>query len=224
MSGLVRGEVDPVGLTGRERLLLAAERLIAEQGVGVSLREIALAAGQRNNSAVNYHFGDRDGLIAAIVVARLEALEPPRRALLAQADAEGRGDDLHALVAVLAWPMFDAPYQLGATHYARFLEAVRDHPSVRRLGVQRAPHNASVREAVARLSRALAHLPDSVHAWRFQALTTTLFALLADHEEVQAAMPLEAEVVRQVRDDVVHALVAILTAPLAPSVGGPSRG
>ena len=51
----------------RTQLLLAGERLIAEFGPEVSLRDVAVAAGQRNNSAVHYHFGSRDGLIKAII-------------------------------------------------------------------------------------------------------------------------------------------------------------
>ena len=49
--------------SARELIIVAAERLIAERGVDVPLRDIAAAAGQRNNSAVQYHFGSRDGLI-----------------------------------------------------------------------------------------------------------------------------------------------------------------
>lgn len=40
----------------RTALLDAGERLIAERGVDVPLRDIAAAAGQRNNSAVHYYF------------------------------------------------------------------------------------------------------------------------------------------------------------------------
>lgn len=60
---------------------------MAERGVdGVSLNEINKAAGQKNTSALHYHFGDRAGLINAIIdqhtdelrqelVVRLDALE-----------------------------------------------------------------------------------------------------------------------------------------------------
>lgn len=42
----------------REALLTAAERLFAERGVqAVAHRQISVAAGQRNQAAVNYHFG-----------------------------------------------------------------------------------------------------------------------------------------------------------------------
>lgn len=71
----------------RLALIRAAEKLFAERGFdAVSLREVSVAAGQANNSAVSYHFGNREGLIDAILerhstpiqdryVAQLDALE-----------------------------------------------------------------------------------------------------------------------------------------------------
>ena len=44
----------------------AGERLAAERGIAaMSLREVQAAAGQRNKSAAQYHFGSRTGLIEA---------------------------------------------------------------------------------------------------------------------------------------------------------------
>ena len=52
----------------RAALIDAAERLFAERGSdGVSLREITSAAGATNASAVQYHFGDRRGLVRAVL-------------------------------------------------------------------------------------------------------------------------------------------------------------
>jgi AcrR family transcriptional regulator len=51
----------------RTRILDAAELLYAERGVdGVSLREIRIASGQRNSSAMQYHFGDAHGVLRAL--------------------------------------------------------------------------------------------------------------------------------------------------------------
>lgn len=73
-------------LQTRRQLLDAAERLFAAHGLeGVSLRSIVREAGQRNQSALQYHFGDRDGLLAAIQERRVAQLEKKRRALLEQA-------------------------------------------------------------------------------------------------------------------------------------------
>ncbi len=67
----------------REQLLDAAEALFLERGLGdVSLREIVREAGQKNQSALQYHFGSRDGLINAILSRRVGQLELRRRALV----------------------------------------------------------------------------------------------------------------------------------------------
>lgn len=48
----------------RDVLIDAAMPLFAEEGIdGPSLRAITRAAGQRNTNALQYHFGDRDGLL-----------------------------------------------------------------------------------------------------------------------------------------------------------------
>ncbi|GGV45652.1 hypothetical protein GCM10010261_20120 [Streptomyces pilosus] len=50
----------------RDRLLNAAEKLFLEHGVNqVSVRAINSEAGL-NPGAVHYHFGSRDGLVAAL--------------------------------------------------------------------------------------------------------------------------------------------------------------
>ena len=52
----------------KEQLLRAGERLFAREGIHrVKLREINAMAGQRNPSALHYHFGTREGLVMAIL-------------------------------------------------------------------------------------------------------------------------------------------------------------
>ena len=65
------------------RLVLAAERLFALHGIdGVSLRQVAAEAGSANNSAVHYHFGSKDALVAAIFEHRLPQIIRERRLLV----------------------------------------------------------------------------------------------------------------------------------------------
>lgn len=71
------------GADAPSELISAAERLFAERGVdGVSLREITREANQRNTTALQYHFGDRDGLVRAIVAKHMETVAVRRAALL----------------------------------------------------------------------------------------------------------------------------------------------
>ncbi|MEC9407553.1 MAG: helix-turn-helix domain-containing protein [Pseudomonadota bacterium] len=63
--------------TTRQRLMLEAMRLFADEGLNaVALRRVVQAAGAQNSSALHYHFGGRSGLVAGIVDLLREWLEP----------------------------------------------------------------------------------------------------------------------------------------------------
>ena len=96
------------GARTRQRILDTAERLWGERGVdAVSLREIRIAAGQRNSSALQFHFGGRDGLLRAVAERHLPRMAALQERLYADILAEGRRDDLAALVEVLVRPQAD---------------------------------------------------------------------------------------------------------------------
>ncbi|HEY3686166.1 MAG TPA: helix-turn-helix domain-containing protein [Streptosporangiaceae bacterium] len=89
----------------RTALVKAAERLFAERGVnGVSLREITRAADQRNTTALQYHFSDRDGLLRALLVKHGRDVAARRNTLLDQYEMTGT-DDLRALASALVLPL-----------------------------------------------------------------------------------------------------------------------
>ena len=67
----------------RLAIVRAAEELFALHGVeGPSLREIARSAGQGNTNAAQYHFGDRDGLLLAVLERHRSRVEGRRSELL----------------------------------------------------------------------------------------------------------------------------------------------
>jgi AcrR family transcriptional regulator len=167
----------------RELLVLAAEECVATQGAGVSLREVAVAAGQRNNSAVNYHFGSRDGLIEATIERRTTAMEQVRVRMLA--DAAGAELRLEDLVRILAEPLLTTPYDEGSTHYARFIEQVRTHPAVAE-ALRDGERWPAVRKVTTMIAAHLEHLPRATRRHRIAAMSTALFALAADRERARA--------------------------------------
>lgn len=74
----------------REALIGAAERLFGTKGIDrVATREILELAGQKNQSALQYHFKDRAGLIWAVLDARLVKIEARREALMAKLPPPG---------------------------------------------------------------------------------------------------------------------------------------
>jgi AcrR family transcriptional regulator len=93
----------------RERILDAAELLYAERGIdGVSLREIRLAAGQRNSSALQFHFGDADGVLRALAtrhMPRIAELADQVRDRVAPAGSRP-GPDAMLEVLVRPWAVY----------------------------------------------------------------------------------------------------------------------
>ena len=94
---------------------------------GVSLREINREAGQSNTGAVQYHFGDREGLVTAIIMKHRRDTEPRRHALLDMYEDAGVRD-LRALASALVSPaaakLADADggrayLQVSAEYYTR---------------------------------------------------------------------------------------------------------
>lgn len=114
----------------RDRLLAAAETLFAGAGVdAVSLREINAAAGAGNASAIQYHFGDRAGLLRAVLAKHHPAVESRRHALLDQIEADGRSADLRALAAALVRPLaaeLEEPH--GGAGYIQILADLANRP------------------------------------------------------------------------------------------------
>lgn len=66
--------------TTREKLITAGRRRFAEEGwTTTRVRDIIADAEQSNDSAINYHFGSRAGLLQAILRIGVESMEQQRR-------------------------------------------------------------------------------------------------------------------------------------------------
>jgi len=89
----------------RDRLITAAEELFAANGIqAVSLREIVRASGARNTTALQYHFGDRAGLMRAVLEKHHLDVDTRRHAMLDAYEADGE-PDLWALAGALVQPL-----------------------------------------------------------------------------------------------------------------------
>jgi AcrR family transcriptional regulator len=113
----------------RAQLIRAGERLFAERGIGaVSLREITREAGQRNATALQYHFGDRRGLVRAILAKHAPSEEAQRHRLLDELEARS-GVSAREWVQVLVVP---AAAKLsdrdGGRDYLRLMAELMNRP------------------------------------------------------------------------------------------------
>lgn len=90
---------NPVEHETARRMLEIAERLFAEQGVElVPLRQIVVEAGQRNRSALHYHFGSREALVGHLLNYRLGCVNRLREQYLDELEASGDTTDVRAVV------------------------------------------------------------------------------------------------------------------------------
>jgi AcrR family transcriptional regulator len=127
----------------REQLVRAAEHLFARRGIdGVSLREVNRTAGARNASALQYHFGDRSGLLRAVVDKHRADTEPRRHALLDRYEAEA-SEDVHALAAALVLPVAAKLADPdGGRDYLRINAELCTHPAFADLVTAPYPRNS----------------------------------------------------------------------------------
>lgn len=111
-------------------MISTAEALYAARGLdAVSLNEITKAAGQRNASALNYHFGGKDGLLEAILDKHQPDLDAERQRMLEKLDSAGV-PSLRSLVEVLVLPLvakLDDPD--GGPEYIRVMAQLIGSPA-----------------------------------------------------------------------------------------------
>jgi AcrR family transcriptional regulator len=157
----------------REALIDAAERLFGLHGLdGVSFRQIALEAGALNNFAVQYHFGDKAGLVRAIFERRLAGMELRRAGMLSEAKRAGKLGDIKSLIEIIFRPIAEQRDEDGRRTYAAFLLALEhagDDSRSRTQMVGAAPITEHVTDL---LIAAASHIPPALFAHRIKGVMT----------------------------------------------------
>jgi AcrR family transcriptional regulator len=148
------------------RILDAAERLFAQQGLEVSIRQITDDAGV-NLAAVNYHFQSKEALIDAVIARRFEPVTRRRFEMLDQLEAvAGNGPlPLEGVLEAFLAPVL-APNRPGLGHLKPLMGRMYSMPPefIKRLfNVHLAPVAARFTAA---LARAVPGLPESECMWR----------------------------------------------------------
>lgn len=96
------------GEATRLALMRAAERLIAKHGIeNVSVKDILREAKQNNASALQYHFGDLQGLIGAIRAARGQEIKAKRAVLTQALLARNPKPSLRDICKLMVMPVFE---------------------------------------------------------------------------------------------------------------------
>ena len=130
-----RQRPDTSAQAGRDALIDAARTLFAERGIdGVSIRELGRAAQQRNNNAVQYHFGDREGLLLAVLSPWNEQVGARRAALLDELEGIA-APSVRGLAGALVLPCAAMLESSDGREYLQIVgELITDPANVRRRG------------------------------------------------------------------------------------------
>jgi AcrR family transcriptional regulator len=195
-------------LETRERILLAAEKLFAELGIAnVSLRDVSIAAGQKNNGAVQYHFGDRDNLVREIAAYRAQATERVRAELLAKLASSKKTAQVRDYVSAFVLSLASALDE--ENYFLRFLSRL----VIERGGIftQSVPESTIIFMRTV-MRKLLPNHSDGVIEERWHILMTSTVHVLASYQVSRKLGTLRAPL-DQLLDDLVNVLSAGLAAP-----------
>ncbi len=120
-----------------EHLKAVALRLFAERGIdGVTVRQIAEAAGQKNHAVVGYYFGSKEALVRELIVDGARAIDIRRNAWLDSCEAKGGPHTVAEVIEGMIETSLDPDASpgdesfnrfftlLGLSHRAFFMEAL----------------------------------------------------------------------------------------------------
>ena len=199
----------------RKRILEAATRLFAIKGDKTSLREITAEA-EVNLSAVNYHFGSREGLISAVHRHQIDAIKQAQCELLDQLEAESGQQ------AASPGDLVEAYFRpiIQHTFHPEALISGHDPNALLRTLFMR-EHKDVIERFRTAFSRSLPDIPEPQLIWRLLFMFTAVSCALSGNDAVSRALsgekhlPLTPE---QLIDRMIPFLVGGLLAPVPSSV------
>lgn len=191
MTASSRAKLRPSTEETRIRIMEAAERLFGEQGIeSVSLRTISAAAKQRNNFSVQYHFGNRLGLLRAIFEYREAQLDAMREKLVTEGRKRGQLGDIRFLLRACYYPEFRHSIHDNGLPYIRlhfqYLSNLRSRGVAHPVDYD-SPSTVYLREVMSCMKRRLHFLTEQQFAMRLEAVGSMFLGAIMQH----AARPQE---------------------------------
>lgn len=199
-------------LLTRQKIINTAERLFAERGVdAVSLNEITREAGQKNKSALSYHFGSKESLLQAIVEKHEVAIIAQRNAYLDDLE-QRRAISIESVVRAFVYPLaakLDDPD--GGKYFLSILAQLASCPNMKLYSLR--PDYISRQD---RLMKILAELtpntPEELRLPRLMQTSSLLFHSLSYLASIIDKRKNSRRLSQVFTDNLVDAIVAIVAA------------
>ncbi|MBU3067299.1 TetR/AcrR family transcriptional regulator [Nocardia sp. NEAU-G5] len=206
----------PEGLSTRQLLSATALRMFAERGIdAVSMRELTAAAGQRNKSAAQYHYGSKEQLVREIFEQHTGAVNQRRWELLGDLGYDTRKLSVPELAEALILPLAELA-QPPAGHYLRFLAQVSTPPWVYALTQADPGVTSSIQYVLSTLATRLDRISQQIVRTRLSLSMVLAVQALAGFEHAAPRDdPADRTRARLFSANLVDATVGILTAPVS---------
>ena len=207
---------------GKQALLDAAAALMDERGVdNVSTHDIAAASGHRNRSAVQYHFGSRDGVIRAVIDHTMDPINAERNAVLDHLETTGAALTPRIVIEVAVGPLARQVRTPEGRRYLRLCAQLINHPRFMTDASDAIAVNTSIARCTRHLIPAVAHLPRTVAAERGSQVAGFIIRACADQARLMdTGTP--ARPLLTVEDFTLNLIDTILAILQAPTSVGPT--
>lgn len=203
------------GAATRQALMRAAERLISERGLAaVTIRDILTVAEQKNTSALQYHFTNLQGLIAAIHTERSKETQAKRAQLLGDLLSKVERPELRQICQLMVQPTFDLAR--ARVDFRRYIKAFGHELVLAETSalsqVNRMGGGGVSGEQLAKLLRtALTHLDEAAYRRRLESAVRLCAASMYHHARQKNAF--RGQDAALFLNSLIDALVGLLSAP-----------
>ena len=169
----------------RQRLIDAGERLFAEHGWnGVGIRAIAAEA-EVSLAALNYHFGEKETLLAEIFAERAKPIAEERARLLREMRDAGT-PTLEAVIEAFLRPALTVGAQFGGRTFVKLRARLATEPEAFSRRILARAFDETSRAYIDALHALLPGLPAADLYWRFHFLLGAMVYTMADPGRIQS--------------------------------------
>ena len=194
-----------------------ARRMFARQGVdGVTVRDIAHGAGQKNHGAVGYHFGSKEALVREIVEDGAAIIDDRRNLQLDALEAKGGPRSTREIVELMVRSAIDLDESgTGEDSYIRFITMLGMTHRELFMDVLDGRWNVGYQRCLKHLRRLMPEMSNEMKNQRFVFMGTYLSsvislreAALAEHSKTEQYWKSDATL-----DHFITTLTALIEAP-----------